>query len=160
DEKDSEIGIRGYFARSRVRERNSMLEKNLEALEKMYPKLAEELREIEVSDKVELFLGEDDQINMAWQDIALHSIDDPIGEAKAVCEAGVDTAFRDRESVIFIYGLGLGYLLRRAYVSSTSMIIVFEPHMDVLKRTLEVVDFSEEFNSKRVLIVADINKIT
>lgn len=131
-----------------------MLSKNLEALRKTNPKLAEKVEETSSPDeKVLLFLGPNEDVNIAYEDVALHRMDDPMGEALELFNAAVNDSKRGKDSICFIIGLGLGYLLRRAFVSIEGQIILFEPYLEVLRKTLEVIDLSQELSSKRVKII-------
>ncbi len=136
-----------------------MLEKNLTALEKANPGLANRIRETPISPDITFFRGPNQDINIAYKDIALHRMADPMGEALEVFNKEVPEASRDDGSVIIMFGLGMGYLLRRTFVSSKAQIILFEPHMAVLRATLEGVDLSEELGSKRFTLITDIDQI-
>ncbi len=136
-----------------------MLEKNLAALRKLQPALAKQVEEITLSGKTQLFVGPNGDINLAYEEIALHRMADPIGEAKEVFDATMPEDSRDQDSIIFIFGLGVGYLLRRAYVSSEVQMIIYEPYLEVIRQTLEVIDFSQEFASKRISIVTSLEQI-
>lgn len=137
-----------------------MLEQNLAALEKTNPKLVKKLEETELTGKAELFLGPFEDINIAYDGIALHQIQDPMGESKIAFEEGVPEDARDHKSIIFLFGMGIGYLFRRAFVETKARIIVFEPYPEVLKLTLDAVDFTQELASARVHVITDISEIT
>lgn len=136
-----------------------MLERNLAALREAFPKLAETIEATEPSPKITLFFGPNEDVNMAYDGIALHRIEDPIGEALEVFEAGVPEQARGDQGIVFIYGLGLGYLLRRTFINTKAQIIVFEPYPEVLRQTLEAVDLSQELGSNRVSIVTSLDSI-
>ncbi len=129
------------------------LDKNLKALKPLQPEIVKLIEATPISEKVCLFKGHFDDVNIAYEEIALHRINDPGGEALETFEQGVPEDQRTEQSLIFMYGLGLGYLLRRSYVSSQSTLIIYEPYPEVLRQTLELVDLSEEIASKRVWFV-------
>jgi hypothetical protein len=137
-----------------------MLEKNLEALRKTHPELAKKLESVEVGSNVTLFLGPNEDVNIARDDIALHNMEDPLGEALTVFETEVPEAARTYQGHMFIFGMGLGYLLRRTFINTEGHIFVFEPYLDVLRRTLEAVDFSQELSSKRLTIITDLTRVS
>jgi len=136
-----------------------MLEKNLAALAKNQPKLVETIRETVITDKTVLFMGPNDDINIAYEDCALHRMADPLVEATETFEANVPEDARGHQSVIFIYGLGLGYLARRAMVSSEATVIVFEPYLEVLRQTLSVVDLTQDIESNRLYFVTQLSDL-
>ncbi len=136
-----------------------MFEKNLSALRETHPRLAQKLQEMELSPNVSLFMGPHNDINIAYNGIALHDIDDPMGEALKIFEEQVPEEGRSYDCNLFMFGIGLGYLLRRAYVNTKGQILVFEPYLDVLRLTLEAVDFSEELRSERVRIITEVENI-
>jgi len=136
-----------------------MLSSNLEALRKHSPQLARQIEQTELTGKTTLFVGPNGDINLAYEDIALHRIADPLGEAREVFDDNVPEEARDQDGVLFMYGLGLGYMLRRAFVSTKGQIIVFEPFLDVLRQTLEVVDFTQELASPRVHIITSVDQV-
>lgn len=131
-----------------------MLTKNLAELKKIQPKLAERIEATEVTQKVTLFLGPNQDVNIAYEDIALHRMADPMGEALDIFENDIpDSHNKEEHAIAFIFGLGLGYLLRRMFVETKWKLVVYEPYLEVLRQTLEAVDFTAEIASKRVLFV-------
>ena len=132
-----------------------MFSKNLEALRVTNPDLADRLEAMPISDKTTLFLGPNQEINIAYEDIALHRIMDPFGECRDLFETNVTEDAKSYQGLIFMFGLGLGYFLRRAFVHSEAQIVLFEPYLDVLRHTLEVVDLAKELASSRVRILYD-----
>ena len=131
------------------------LEKNLAALEQFFPGLADKLRTTEVTPDVLVFLSELGDVNIAYNLQPCHSLDDPFEEARTKFNEDIPEDARDDDGcVYFLFGLGLGYLLRRIYVDTQGYIIVYEPNIEILRQTLELVDFSEEIQSGRVRIIA------
>ena len=71
----------------------------------------------------------------------LHDIFDPEQEAIDLLNK---IEHKHSNAFNFIYGLGLGYVLKRFNKKLEGYIIVYEPDIDVLRLTLEMVDFSDE----------------
>jgi len=129
----------------------SILEANIENIRRYNPVLADKLINHNINNdiKFELIKSESDDINLVYNNILLHDAYDPQKEAITVFNKLEDIS---EYSISVVIGLGLGYLFKRVYLSSKSKIIVFEPDINILRFTLEVVDFSEEFEDKRVYI--------
>lgn len=131
-----------------------MLEKNLQAIAKNNPILAQRIL-AHNHQGVEFTTCENGEYNLIYKGSLLHDSVDPQLEARIIF--GED---EDREnSLKALFGLGLGYLFKRAYISSTGYILIYEPVLDILKATLEVVDFSNELSDPRVFIINDISEL-
>ena len=129
----------------------SIFEKNLACINEYDPVLAAIIKEhnFDSNSKFELIQSNSEDYNLKYNDILIHSEDDPQQEAVEI----FNLLKNDNKSVNVIIGLGLGYLLRRHYLSSNSTVIVYEPNMDIIRFTLDIVDFSEELSSKRIFII-------
>lgn len=140
---------------------NSIFDINMSALRQQNPSLADVLSEINEVHEVELFYsgGEHQDINVAYQGYPLHDVDYPYEQAQELFNTHVPESQRGHNNIIFIYGMGLGYLLNRVFSETKSLIIVYEPHIDVLRTTLELVDFSDILQSPRVKVVSHKNQI-
>lgn len=75
----------------------------------------------------------------------LHSKYDPIQEAERLVK-NVDF---ERDSLIVVFGIGLGYHLSeiKKRISEDTRVFIIEHNIDVLKYALKNVDFSEIFNT-------------
>lgn len=131
---------------------NEIFEKNMEALAKMNPKLAEKIRE-HTAENIDFIYSLTNEVIMVHDGIPLHSLEDPIKEAKEIFDTVKEKGFK---SFHFIFGMGLGYLFKRATMEVEGNIVVFEPCLDILRMTFEVVDFSEELILKNVVIIDDL----
>ncbi len=136
----------------------SVFKKNLAALSQRSPLLAAQLGKLPVSADTSVGLAPNQQANMLYRNVAVHS-DDPAGESANLLATEVPADVRTYRSVFFIIGMGLGYLLRRSFVTTAARLVVYEPLIDVLRQTLEIVDLSEELASERVSIVNDIYQV-
>lgn len=133
-----------------------MLEKNLQALEINNPQLANKLRNCEYKD-IEVYQTESDEINITYKKVLLHNNDSPAKEAEALFKERGNKDSKNNFAIV--YGLGLGYLFKRSYVSSVGKIILFEPFLDVLRFTLQYVDFSGELSDGRVFVCTSIDEV-
>jgi len=129
----------------------SVLETNISKIRKYNPKLASKISIHEFTNdaKFELVNAVSKDVNIIYNGIMIHNPDNPQLEAIEVLNQKCIT---DDNSTIILLGLGLGYLFKRAYLNCKNKIIVFEPNMDILRFTLEVVDFSAELSDERVCI--------
>jgi len=93
--------------------------------------------------------AESGDVNLIYKNIPLHSKKNPQQEAMQE----FNKLKPDADTIIVLTGLGLGYMLKRLVVSSGCKIIVFEPDLNILKFTLQAVDFSDELAGGRVFIV-------
>ena len=86
---------------------------NLAALRDINPQVASRLEGLKLSEEAQLFIVEGQEfshsLNLAWQGVPLHRLEDPYTEAQEIFEAIVPESARSHQVVIFQYGLGLGY---------------------------------------------------
>lgn len=128
----------------------SIIDKNLNAISRYNPILAEKIKQHSQFEK-SFYFGESaiGEVTLTYDGKELHSDYNAEAEAKEIfnqinCD-GYNT-------IHVLFGLGLGYLFKRFTLSSKGKIILFEPNLDILRITLEVVDFSEELSRKRILV--------
>lgn len=96
----------------------------------------------------QLIHAESGDVNLVYNNIPLHSTVNP--QAEAMEE--FNRIKPDVSTIVILMGLGLGYALKRFFISSKSKIIVYEPDINILKFTLMAVDYSEEIASERVFL--------
>lgn len=126
-----------------------MLEQNIKELEKRNPELAAKISaHTEIKD-IEVFESESKNFIISYKGILLHSNEDPLRESKAIWFKTVKNDLKETDIQV-IYGLGLGYLFKRAYVNAPSRILVYEPSLDILRFVFENVDFVNEISDERV----------
>lgn len=127
-----------------------MLEKNLIHIAKYNPELAEKIKNHNVIGNFGFDQAQSGDIVLFYENIPFHSMEDPQQEAMQTFNNLTDTG---RSAIHIIFGLGLGYLFKRIYLSSEGRLVVFEPNLDILRITLENVDFSTELADSRVMIL-------
>ena len=96
-------------------------------------------------------------INLLYNNILIHDQIDPINEAIDLLNS---LSRNNSKDITVIYGLGLGYTLKRFADDYKGNIIVFDPSLDILRITFEAVDFSQEFGNPKILITNIVEDIT
>lgn len=126
-----------------------MFEQNIAALEKRNPELAAKIKNHGAAKDVEVFQSESGNFIIAYKGVLLHSNEDPLRETKAIWHKTVTNNLQNNDIQV-VYGLGLGYLFKRAYVSANSRVIVYEPYLDILRFVFENVALAAEISDERV----------
>ncbi|MDD3593406.1 MAG: DUF115 domain-containing protein [Candidatus Gastranaerophilales bacterium] len=127
------------------------LKANLDILKLKNPKLAKKISEHnKLASEFALDETKSGEPNLLINNIPVHDTTDPEQEAIDFMRA---IAVKNSNSINFIYGLGLGFLLKRFVKGITGHIIVFEPDLDVLRLVFELVDFTNELKLYNVHIV-------
>lgn len=137
-----------------------MFQKNLDAIKIKNPKLAERLEKIDINSitEIEVFESESKDLVISYKNTALHSTIDPVREAKTTWNRTVTNELK-KNDIQIVFGLGLGYLFKRAYVNAESKIFIIEPFIEVIRFVLEHVDFSNELSDARVYITDNVGDI-
>lgn len=133
-----------------------MFEKNIKALTNKNPLLADKLRKMNFNN-ISALESQSGDINIAYNNTLLHSEINPIEEANNIFSSKIKD--NKKNDFHIILGLGLGYLFKRAFVSSIGKIILFEPYLDILRFTFEYVDFSQEIESNRVYVCNSVDEV-
>jgi len=139
----------------------TLLEKNLRALEKRNPALAERLAEDVPGPTIEVLptkdgvhtarvVGEDGKGRL------LHSRHAPVEEARTT----IDRFDPDNCDCFIVYGFGFGYhvleLFRRS--KDVSIIFIVEKEPAIIRKAMEVVDLADVLASRRVFLSVPENK--
>ncbi len=130
-----------------------MFHKNIEALRPINPDLADKLEKIDIESITDIIVveAESKDLIIGYKELALHSTFDPIREANAIWNKSVKSIL-NKNDIQILFGLGLGYLFKRAYINSDSKIMVLEPIIEILRFVLEHVDLSTELADTRVYL--------
>ncbi len=130
-----------------------MLEIKLNLLKETNPELFTRIKDHVSAENInfQLFNSESGDVNVLYNDIALHCKKNP--QAEVLRE--FNRIKPDSSTIVIVTGMGLGYFIKRFYQDSKCRIIVFEPDLNILKFTLDAVDFSEELRSNRVFITTN-----
>ena len=137
--------------------RKEILEKNLNSILKYNPYVSGVLQEIDFEDIEGIY---EEKSNSGLEGVyfsrndrryLLHSRYNPCAEAERLIES-LDF---NRDSLIIVFGLGLGYHLfeLKDKISEDTRVIIIEQNIDVLKYALTHVDLSEIFDIPKFLLV-------
>jgi len=138
---------------------SKILKKNLELIVEYNAPLVKRIIDHKDLDKdLQVIEAKSGDPNILYNGDYVHDNNDPVYEAidtyqKIAPEDSPDT-------VHIIYGLGLGYLLKRFALKCSGKIAVVEPNLDVLRVVLEVVDFSDEFARKNIKLAGNNEELT
>ena len=129
----------------------TVLEKNLEQISRYNPNLAKKINDhTHIEGDCELVEAKSGDVILRYNNLLLHDDIDPQEEAMDLFKR---LSSNDKQNINVIFGLGLGYLFKRFTMSAKGRIIVYEPNLDILRVTLEIVDFSEELSRDLVVLV-------
>jgi hypothetical protein len=130
-----------------------MFQKNIAAIKQKNPDLAKRLENISIDkiQDIEVHEAESKDLILSYKNTALHSTLDPIREAKSVWNRTI-TRETAKNDILVVFGLGIGYLFKRAFINSESKVFIYEPFIEVLRFVLEYVDFSAELAQDRVYL--------
>lgn len=126
------------------------MEAKLNLIKETNPDLFDRLKDHIYPDNVnfQLINSESGDPNLFYNNIALHCTKNP--QAEALKE--FNRISPGSSHIVILMGIGLGYCVKRFFQNSKCKIIIFEPDLNILKFTLEAVDFSQEINSERFFI--------
>jgi len=132
---------------------NPILDKNLECIEKYNPQLSDKLLNLAcLTNQIELGETELKEPNLLYNGFPLHSMAGAELEAKKAINDVKNTP----TSLHIIFGMGLGYLFKEFCENSQGLVFLYEPNLEILRVTLELVDFSKELSQKNVFLTSDI----
>lgn len=131
-------------------------EKNLQALIQADPRhdvLRDQLLKAPelADDEYEFFETEDGHFTLKYRDVFLHDPKQPIEEVRQAFATQCTASF---DQIHLVLGLGLGYAVEHVLKASTGKIIIYEPHLSLLRFLFENVDLSHHFTSGRVWLAA------
>lgn len=133
---------------------NPILDKNLECIARYNPKLTQDLLNLKsLTNQIELAETVTGEPILLYNKIPLHSEFNAEAEAKEIFLQAQNTL----NSMHIIFGMGLGYLFKEFCEQSKGKVIVYEPNLEILRVTLELVDFSKELSQNNVKITSDIS---
>jgi len=138
---------------------NKVLQKNLDAISKYDSTLADKILMLDVEkSNLKLIKTSQDEYNLLFNNIPLHSQNGAILEAKNIVK-NIENK-DNKNSVRLLYGLGLGYLLDELYQNiKNSKIIIYEPNLDILKLVFSIAEIDAIFH-ENVILCSDKEKLT
>ena len=136
----------------------SILQKNLELIEKYNKGLVKNLINItELTNSFQFVEAKSGDTVLSFNDNILDDEIDPIDMAeKAFYRLGEN----DPDNFYIVFGIGLGYLLKKFASECKGKVIIFEPNLEILRIALEVVDFTPEFKKPNIFIVNNTNDLS
>lgn len=93
--------------------------------------------------------------NVQYNGIYLHNEDNPLAESQQICQ----NSLKEDKNIHIIYGLGLGYLFQLIAKHSDSIIILYEPNLDILYNSFTLVDFSQELSRDNIYIFDNLDDL-
>lgn len=134
---------------------NPILDKNLECIEKYNYQLKEKLLNLPyLTNKIDLIETKLKEPNLSYNDIPLHSQDGAELEAQRIFNSLDNTAL----STHIVFGVGIGHLFKECCERSKGKVFLYEPNLEILRVTLELVDFSKELSQENVFIASEIEQ--
>lgn len=134
---------------------NPIFDNNLAGIYRYNPKLVETLIGVtELTNNLGLVETDLKEPNLTFNGIELHAKSGAEIEAKQIFQNVKNTP----SSIHVVFGLGLGYLFKEFAENSKGLVIVYEPNLEILRTTLEIVDFSKELTQNNVKIVSNVNE--
>ena len=61
--------------------------------------------------------------------------------------------------IIVVFGLGAGFLLKTVMSKTNSRVILVEPKLDILRYSIEFIDYSTEFSGENLFIAANSDEV-
>lgn len=132
---------------------NPTLDKNLHAISRYNPKLTQDLLNLPyLTNKFDLIETELKEPNLAFNGIPLHLQKGAEAEAKQAFKDAINTP----TSMHVVFGIGLGHIFKEFCEHSKGTVLLYEPNLEILRVTLELVDFSKELSLNNVFVSSDI----
>lgn len=138
-----------------------MFQKNINALQIINKNLANLLKTISLEDAAKNIVttnAKSNDIVILYKNIPLDGINNPIQEAKETYQNKIPNDL-EKNDLIILFGLGLGYLPKRSYISTEAKIFIYEPNIEIIRFVLEYVDFTEMFIDKRFYLTNNLNEL-
>ena len=137
---------------------NKVLNANLNAIKRYDKSLADEILRINnIKSTFELVQNKNQEYNLLFNSIPLHSPESAKAEAQKIVDKIEE--LDNKNAIRVIYGLGLGYLADEFITRAGGTIIIYEPNIELLRIVFEILEFSENLNKNNVFITNDKEKL-
>ena len=137
---------------------NKVLNANLNAIKRYDKSLADEILRINnIKSTFELVQNKNQEYNLLFNSIPLHSLESAKAEAQKIVDKIEE--IENKNTIRVIYGLGLGYLADEFITRAGGTIIIYEPDIELLRAVFEILEFSENLNKNNVFITNDKEKL-
>ena len=135
--------------------------KNIEPLEIKNKPLADEASKLFLvlaEENIEKYPAESGEEIFAYEGLLLEDIIDPKATALAIYEENIPSDFSEND-IIVVFGLGAGFLLKTVMSKTNSRVILVEPKLDILRYSIEFIDYSTEFSGENLFIAANSDEV-
>ncbi len=127
---------------------NKVLSKNLQNIASYNQNLANKILGLDYKKSIfSLLKTKNDEYNLLFCNIPLHNLENPVEESKNIAQNL--KAKTNEDTIIIVYGLGLGYLVDEISNIFDGKIVLYEPNLDILKFVLEIAQV-DAFDKKNV----------
>jgi len=134
-----------------------ILDKNLYLIKNYNSKLVEKIINVkEITKPAELLKSVSEDTILSYNGLFLDDEIDPVDKAYQIFYKLNDNY---EDNIYVVFGLGLGYVFKRFVQSCKGKIILFEPNLEILRLTLELVDFTDELTRENVYVVNSFKEI-
>lgn len=131
----------------------SCLEQNLELVSRKNKNLAEKIQNVsELKSKFHFVYNESGQVILVKDGYILNNAAEPINEAVNIFQNIPSNSELDTYVLI---GFELGYLLSHFANGYKGFVIVWEPCIETLRLTMELIDYSNSLNKENVFVVSN-----
>ena len=134
---------------------NNIFQKNLIALNKKNPELAQRIQ-AHIPTEIPQLIQENGAYNLLYKETLIHNSQNPLAEANEVFAMSQNSPV----AIHLVYGLGLGYLFQIASLNSQGTVILYEPDLNILWLAFTLVDFSIDILKKNVYLTDSFNTVT
>ena len=128
--------------------------KNIELLGIKNKILADEISKmffVFAEENIEPYPTESGDEIFACKGLLLEDIIDPKATSLAIYEENIPKDFNEND-IIVVFGLGAGFLLKTVMSKTKSKVVLVEPKIDILRYSIEFVDYSTEFSKDNLFI--------
>lgn len=135
---------------------NDILDKNLDCIEKYNPGLKDKLLNLAgLTNEIQLVETDLKEPNLSYNGLLLHNQKGAELEAKELFKKSENSSL----CINIVFGIGLGYLFKEFCEQAKGDIVLYEQNLEILRVTLELVDFSKELSQTNVKIVSDFKEL-
>lgn len=131
---------------------NPILDKNLDCIARYNPTLKQELLALPgLNHSIKLVETNLKEPNLTYDGLIMHAQDGAELEAKNAFNQIKNTQL----SMHIVFGLGIGHLFKEFCIHSKGKVFLYEPNLEILRVTLELVDFSKELSQNNVFVFSN-----
>lgn len=135
---------------------NEILNANLNAIKRYNENLVSQILSIKsLQNNISLCETELKEHNLTYNGMPIHSQKGAEAEAQSIFNNTEDSP----NYIHVIYGLGLGYLFKEFCDKSCGTTLLYEPDLEILRVTLEIVDFSKELSKGTIYVTSDFDSL-